>query len=637
MKTSQSLQSTRSIHPGPQTSKWRGLNRAAVSLLLTVASSLPATAQPSGGPYGPIRQTYDLPDGGGKTYYVAPDGKASESGQFPDRPTALEAAVERVETGDAIVMRGGTYRTGDLILNQGITIQPYADEQPVLKGTYVATDWKNLNNGLWKTSWSRLFPAKPDDWWKRDRFGKETPLHRFNNDMVFVDGRFLQAVGREGEVDENTYYIDYDAGEVYIGTDPTERLVEITAFDVALRRVTGECHGKTSDRKGPVIRGVTFSQYAYRAIEVEGREPVALSPESEHGKDVVGTTMEHCTISFCSRVAAYLRGDRLTLRHCKVSDTSTEGIYIIGSSDVLLEKNIFTRNNIERITGYYPAAVKIFNQSYRVTCQDNLVIDLPYSNGIWYDVGNVDGRFINNWIEGVGDVNRTLAKDKPWPSDNGFFFEISKGAICAGNVFVNCDQGIFVLNSSDVQMYQNTLVNSTVCIGRNARTPATDPLFGWHSSTGPDLDEREGHVFVNNLLTGDENYRRPLLFLWQPDTLCTQLAEPQLRQLDNNVYVRHAGKDIAPLMLWSPAKNDDCRIAVESLERVGKLYPGFSVHSRSFADDVPLFKSRELGNYQVLEAFPGSQSAALLPVEIRELLDISEKYTRFVGAYPAVP
>lgn len=71
---------------------------------------------------------------------------------------------------------------------------------------------------------------------------------------------------------------------------------------------------------------------------------------------MTGTTLEHCTISFCSRVAAYLRGDKLTIRNCRVSDTSTEGIYVLSSSDVLLEKNIFTRNNIEHISGYYPAA-----------------------------------------------------------------------------------------------------------------------------------------------------------------------------------------------------------------------------------------------------------------------------------------
>ncbi len=70
----------------------------------------------------------------------------------------------------------------------------------------------------------------------------------------------------EGEVDSNSYYIDYDGSLVYIGTDPTNRLVEITAFDAALVRTTGECHGKKSDRKGYVIRGITFTQYAYRAL-----------------------------------------------------------------------------------------------------------------------------------------------------------------------------------------------------------------------------------------------------------------------------------------------------------------------------------------------------------------------------------
>ncbi|MFH0990091.1 MAG: right-handed parallel beta-helix repeat-containing protein [bacterium] len=607
-------------------------------LLSLCSGAIPATAQPSGGPYGPIQQIYQQPTGAGKIYYVTIDGRADQSGETLAEPTSLEAAIERVRTGDAIVMRGGTYRIGSLVVNQGITIQPYADEQPILKGTFVATEWKNLGNGLWKTSWKHLFPAKPDSWWSRDRFGKETPLYRFNNDMVFVDGRFLQAVGQEEDVDEHSYYIDYDAGQVYIGTDPSHRLVEITAFDIALKRTVGDCHGKISDHKGPVIRGITFTQYAYRALEVEGKEPEGVSAESDHGKDVIGTTLEHCTISFCSRVAAYLRGDHLALRHCKVSDTSTEGIYIIASSDVLLEKNIFTRNNIERITGYYPAAVKIFNQSYRVTCSDNLVIDLPYSNGIWYDVGNVDGHFLNNWVEGVGNVNRTLDEKKPWPSESGFFFEISKGAICAGNVFVNCDQGIFILNSSNVQVYQNTLVNSTVCIGRNERTAANDRTFGWHSSTGPDVDKRDGHVFVNNLLTGNSTYHRPLLFVWQPASLCKQLPNSQLRQLDYTVYVRTIETTQAPLIVWSPAPGEECQVGFESLSDLRKLYPEFSGNSLSLYNyHGPLFKSTELGNYQLLPEFPGANSGIQLPVEISKFLRLSKGNGPYVGAYPIIP
>lgn len=594
-------------------------------------------AQPSGGPYGPIRQTYKLPTGPGKIHYVAPDGQAEQTGESLDKPTTLEAAVERVRTGDAIVMRGGTYRIGNLILNQGITVQPYADEQPVLKGTYVAEKWENLGNGLWTTKWSRLFPSRPADWWRRNREGKKTPLHRFNNDMVFADGKFLQSAGWEGEVDENSFYIDYEGGVVYIGVDPTNKLVEITAFDAAIIRTTKEVHGKSSDRKGYTIRGITFTQYAYRALEIEGTEPEGISDESKHGKEVVGTTLEHCTISHCSRVAGYLRGDHMTIRHCKISDTSTEGIYVIASNDVLLEKNIFMRNNIENITGYYPAAVKIFNQSYRVTCNDNLVIEHPNSNGIWYDVGNVDGVFINNWIEGVGRIGDTINTDQLWPSDNGFFFEISKGAICAGNVFVNCDHGLMVLNASNVQIYQNTFVNSMACIGRNSRSAAGDH-FGWHPSTGPDVDKRDGHVFVNNLLVGDESFNRPLLFVWQQATLCEQLTQSQLKQLDYNAYVRGADKASYPLILWGPAASESCQVGIESLENLRKLYPEFSANSRFYANyEGPLFKGMELGNYQLSPAFPGAKSGMQLPAGINKFLGQSKKDGRYVGAYPPLP
>jgi hypothetical protein len=611
--------------------------RVSIAILALVAGTLRVASQPSGGPYGPIRQKYDLPKASGRIFYVAVDGKAEQSGRSLSLPTTLEAAFEKVRSGDAIVMRSGTYRTGGLRLNQGITIQPYSDEVPIIKGTQIATQWQNLGNGLWTTKWSTLFPQKPATWWQRNREGKKTPLWRFNNDMVFVDGRFLQSVGWEGQVDENSYYIDYESGLVYIGIDPKDRLVEITAYDIAILRTSGECQGVQSDHKGYVIRGVTFTQYAYRALEVEGTEPEGISGESDHGKEVVGTTLENCTITFCSRVAGYFRGDRLIIRHCRVSDTSTEGIYVIASNDVLLEGNIFSRNNIENITGYYPAAVKIFNQSYRVTCRDNLVTDLPNSNGIWYDVGNVDGVFVNNWIENVGNVGSPVATNQLWPSDNGFFFEISKGAICAGNVFVNCDHGVMVLNSSNVQICQNTFINSIACIGRNARSAAGDH-FGWHPSTGPDVDKRDGHSFVNNLLSGKEHFDRPLMFVWQPATLCAQVPNEQLRQFDNNVFVREGGEPQSPMILWSPAQNPGCQAAFASLADLRKQHPEFSVTSGDYSGyDGPLFRSAHLGNYQPVPNFPGVNFGKQLPTEIGKLLGCPSPYNAYVGAYPPAP
>jgi hypothetical protein len=596
--------------------------------LLFVAA--PGYAQPSG-PYGPIDQRYEIPKAA-HVYYVAPDGKADSPGTTLEKPTTLEAAIERVVTSDAIVMRGGIYRTGGLVLNQGITLQPYAEERPILKGTEVATKWEALRNNVWKTSWTRLFPAAPQGWWQRDREGMRTPVYRFNNDMVFVDGELLRQVGWEGELDAHSFSIDYKRGAVYIGVDPTNRLVEITAFDSALVRTSGPVHGKTSDRKGPVIRGITFTQYAYRALEVEGKKHFTLADESTdepmgpadpatYGKEVTGTLLENVTITYCSRVAGYFRGDGLVIRNSLVSDTATEGVFVIGSSDVLLERNIFRRNNIKQLTGYYPAAVKIFNQTHRVTCRNNLVIDQPYSNGIWYDVGNRDGVFVNNWIEGAID---------------GFFFEISRGATVAGNVFVRCDKGVRVLNSADVHVYNNTFVDTRASFERTERS-ATGDLFGWHPATGPDVDQREGHVFVNNLLVASEGYRKPLLQFEQPKSLCARLQRPQAIEVGGNVYVRPAvpGADAPPLIMWSPAATDSCVATLGSLDEFRKLAPTFEASGRQL-DRTPrsIFKSPDLGRYELLQALPGTPGGEMLPADVRKLLGWSEEEASSPGPYP---
>ncbi len=593
-------------------------------------------AQPSGGPYGPVTQNYVLPEVPGTIYYVAPDRSADALGTSLEQPASLETVMEKVKTGDAIILRGGTYHTGDLVVNQGITIQPYADEQPVLKGTLPATDWKRIGRSMWKIKWEHLFPAGPDSWWSRDRHGKETPLHIFNNDMVFVNGKLLKSAGWEGEVDENSFYIDYKSGFVYIGTDPENNLVEITAHAIGLRRSTREVNGKQNDHKGLIMKGITLTQYAFCALYIDGHTPNGLADPSTFGKDVVGSHIENCTFSYCGRVGAHLKGDSLVMKSCSVHHTTTEGVFLMSSSDCLLEKNKFSQNNIENISGYYPAAVKIFNQTRRVTCRDNLIYDLPLSNGIWYDVGNVDGRFLNNWVMNVGSNDGPGSGKHIWPGQNGFMFEISKGAVCAGNVFVNCDHGIMVLNSSNVQIYQNTFVNSTACIARDKRSAVGDH-FGWHPTTGPDVDERYGHVFVNNLLTGDRNFKRPLLQVWQDPDLCEKLNKSPLKQYDHNVYVKDAYSGFQTLVYWSPAPEDHCQKDVQSLTGLQQVFKGASVHSKVYENhNMPLFKSEALYNFQLNKNFPGTEVAAELPAEIRKLLDLPKGYKVYVGAYSEV-
>jgi len=589
--------------------RWAG----ALGLVTAQLLAAVAVAQPSGGPYGPVPQRYAVPKAA-HVYFVAPDGRAEASGASIAEPTSIEAAIARVVTGDAIVLRGGTYRTGGLQLNQGVTIQPYLEEVPVLKGTRVATQWQSLGNKVWRTRWATLFPAQPLGWWQRDREGMLTPLHRFNNDMVFLDGEALQTAGWEGEVGARSFYVDYDKGYVYIGADPAGRTVEITAHDIALHRPSRPVHGKASDRKGPVLRGITFTQYAYRAIDIEGKkpstpvseeptdDPVGPSPESQHGKEVVGTLLENVTITHCSRVAGYFRGDGLVIRNSLVSDTGTEGIYVIGSSDVLLERNLVRRNNVRQLTGYYPAAVKIFNQSHRVVVRDNLVTEQPHSNGVWWDVGNRDGVFVNNHVEGT---------------QAGLFFEISKGVTVAGNVFVNNQQGVRVLNSAGAKVHHNTFVNSPVLIDRNERSAQGDH-FGWHPQTGPDVNERTGHVVEGNLLVADAALQGPLLRIEQSPATCGRVTAAMAERVDGNVYIRPASGQ--PLVSWAPMPGTPCQASFAGLDEFRQAQPGVEARGRALTPaGGAVFRSPELRRFELARVPEGVQPLPV-PAELRKLL-----------------
>ena len=575
-------------------------------------------AQPSGGPYGPVAQDYQVPANAAHVYFVAPDGVASASGANVGSPTTLEAAIERAVTSDAIILRGGTYRTGDLVFNQGITMQPLGREKPVIKGTEVATNWESLRDGVWRTKWSHLFPLKPEGWWRREREGMHTPLHKFNNDMVFIDGRALESAGWEGELDADKFYVDYDGGYVYIGTDPTGHLVEITALDNAFTRTTKPVHGRESDKTGPTIRGITFTQYAFRAIEIEGTEPNGPDVPAHYGKEVVGTTLENVTISHCSRVGGYFRGDNLVIRNCLVSDTGTEGLFIHSSSDGLLVRNIFRRNNVEHITGYFPAAVKIFNQTYRFVCRDNLVIDQPDSNGIWYDVGNHDGVFVDKWVEGAKD---------------GFFFEISRGVVCAGNVFVNCDKGVRILNSADAHVYNNTFVNTVASFERTERSAVGDH-FDWHPASGPGVDERKGHVFEGNLLIAGADFPKALVRFEQTKVLCGKLTRPATKDFDGNVYVRPS-TDGYPLVVFGPVPAEECVATYNSLDEFRAAVAGFETHGVQIAaSPCDVIRSPEMKRYDLIRRFHRPKGAPALPEDVRKLLGWTEEQALTLGAYP---
>jgi hypothetical protein len=152
------------------------------------------------------------------------------------------------------------------------------------------------------------------------------------------------------------------------------------------------------------------------------------------------------------------------------------------------------------------------------------------------------------------------------------------------------------------------------------------------------VDKRKGHIVINNLIVGEKNYARTLLITWQPELLCKQLDKPQLSQFNHNIFVRSEDMESKPLFMWSPAANNQCQQSIQSPEDLNKLYPEFSGNSLYIENEnEPLFKSSELGNYQLLPEFPGTKAGVQLSEEIRQLIGFPKNGNWPVGAYPLVP
>ena len=207
----------------------------------------------------------------------------------------------------------------------------------------------------------------------------------------------------------------------------------------------------------------------------------------------------------------------------------------------------------------------------------------------------------------------------------------------AGNVFVRCNRGVYILNSADARIYNNTFVDAPASFERNQRS-ATGDRFGWHPSTGPDVNQREGHVFANNMVVASEAYRGPLARFEQPAALCATLDKPMVKSSGGNVYAR-AGAQPAPetplpLIAWSPSSAQGCVARPPSLDDFHKMAPDFETGDK-VVDATPrtVFKSPDVGRYELRQPLPPS-AAQPIPADILKLLGWSARDAQTAGAFP---
>lgn len=372
---------------------------------------------------------YPVPPG---AIVVSPSGSDSNPGTLAAPFRTFVRALAVAPSGATIVLRAGTYREGVTSIGRRVTIQPYPHEQVWMKGSLVVTGWAP-SGSRWSAPWSArhcqtcFVPAAIDPAYPTAGLP----------DLVFVDGEPLRQVSSVDQVTPDTFFVDYGASRLWLGSDPTGRTVEAAALDRALQF-------DTSGAAGSVVRGIGFAHYA-TTFDPTVRPAMVATTTS-------GVVFENNVFAWSAARGLGVFGPGTTVRANLFLYNGLLGLGGHNADSVVIEGNRIAWSNYERFsiapTSTAAAAGVKLASSEHVVVRDNVFED-NFATGLWLDISSYDA-----------DVSRNLIRRN---AKHGLSVEISGTAAVVSNVIVdNADMGLKLSGATDVRVWNNTLANNGV-------------------------------------------------------------------------------------------------------------------------------------------------------------------------------
>lgn len=529
----------------------------------------------------PLKQTaYPVPAG---ALFVSPGGKASNPGILRNAPTTLEAALQRAPEGGTIVFSGGTYRVGGLILARRLTLQAAPDESPWLKGSSLVEGWVRDGNAWRHDNWKAQFPPRGYLATVLDKVtDPRYPMAPFG-DMVFVDGRALFQVGARQQVGPGTFYVDYAAQKLYLGSDPSGKSVEAATVERAFTLVKNN----TSDASGSRVRGLGFAHYQLRV-----------------GVYAPKVVVEDCAFVWNATTGLIFgpaASDGLVQGNTFTANGSS-GMAAQKASRLRVERNLISYNNVEGFKRTWTAAgIKVIRFEGFV-CRDNIV-EHNFATGIWMDVN------LNKAVV-TGNTSR-------FNSAIGIFFEISSDAIIAFNVAHDNGAGVQISNAHNARIYNNTLVNNNrnLVIQQGARKNDLKETVA--NTPADELFTARNNVVKNNLLWNSRPKAKDALFDFTVHGQSPERRRAALlvTALDHNASHRVEGDQPASIIRWAADGNEP--VGYDTMEAFAGA-TGYGKESLSTTGDDPYFANAAKGNFRLKPNSPAQNKGEALPPDVAE-------------------
>lgn len=524
---------------------------------------------------------YSIPNG---AYFVAPNGKDTNSGRNANSPWTVAKALSAAPSGATIVFRGGQYRNVQASITKRLTLQAYPNEKPWLKGSTIVTGWANEGRIWRKDGWNYSFPQNVGQQYIDSRY----PLAG-RRDMVYVNGAALKQVGSKAAVGAGEFYVDAANNKLYIGTNPSGKTVEATTKNQAFMI----WKSRFSNPTDTVIRGLGFAHYADQGVKI-GAPRLTLENNTFAWNGVYGAAI--------FSTDGIVRGNTFTYN-------GRQGLFGVSTHRTRIENNTINNNNVENFRKQWDAAgVKIIKTDGAIV-RGNLVAN-NNSTGIW-----IDNSATNTTI-----VKNNVRNNK----QNGILFEISHKAIIAANVVThNYPVGVFVYNSSSARVYNNTIAQN------NANIAVKDTQRNNRKSS--EISKGITWIARNNIVKNNILWQSTGASLFFAPSCETRVASTQMVPVANfNAYYRRSLGSAAS-HTWSSG-GSRCSVVYNSLTAFKNATGLESNGMETVASSDPFFVNASGGDYRLKSGSPAIRRGESLPTDIANAIGVAAGVAVDLGA-----
>ncbi len=384
-----------------------------------------------------LTTTYTLTaNGSGGTYNTSAAITVNPSGVQLYPGDDIQAAVNANPTGTTFILNPGTYRMQSIVPRDGNIFSGQAGA--IFNGALLIPSWQTSSN-LWVAQVSGISQAST----YRGVCLSTSPACMYPEDLFF-DSQPQTRVASLAAVVPGTWYFDYAAQKVYAGSNPSGHVTEISALRSAF---SGTASSVT-------LRNLIIEKYA----SVAGYG--AIQATSTSGAASNGWIVDSNELRFNHGMGLRI-SNSMKVTNNKFHDNGQMGLGGTGSN-VLIENNEIYKNNYAGYSWNWEAGGNKFTWSTNLTIRGNYSHD-NNGPGLWTDINNdyvlyESNHTTRNVMAGIDHEISFHATIRNNLIENDGFSPLGTGSIWWGS-------GILIQNSSNVEVYGNTVTNCMDAIG----------------------------------------------------------------------------------------------------------------------------------------------------------------------------